>query len=67
MMSEQLMKRRDVEELTGFSRTTIYRLMSEGTFPRPLKTSANSVRWRLSDLQSWMDTLSITSTPGVHQ
>jgi prophage regulatory protein len=60
-MTEQLMKRRHVEEMTGFSRTTIYRLMSEGTFPRPLRTGENSVRWRMSDLQKWMDALADTS------
>ncbi|WP_044043722.1 helix-turn-helix transcriptional regulator [Octadecabacter antarcticus] len=60
-MVEQLLKRRVVEEMTGFSRTTIYRLMAEGRFPRPLRTGENSVRWRMSDLQKWMDALAETS------
>lgn len=60
-MVEQLLKRRHVEEVTGFSRTTIYRLMAEGRFPRPLRTGENSVRWRQSDVQKWMDALSSTS------
>lgn len=63
-MPEQLLKRRDVEQMTCFSRSTIYRQISEGTFPRPLRVSANSVRWRLSDLQKWMDTLPNTSASG---
>jgi prophage regulatory protein len=60
-MDERLLKRRDVEGMTGFSRTTIYRLMSEGAFPRPLRTGENSVRWRASDLQKWMEALNTTS------
>ncbi|WP_339853313.1 helix-turn-helix transcriptional regulator [Roseovarius nubinhibens] len=60
-MNERLLKRREVEEITGFSRTTIYRLMAEGVFPRPLRTGENSVRWRQSDLQKWMNALPNTS------
>lgn len=60
-MKERLLKRREVEEITGFSRTTIYRLMAEGAFPRPLRIGENSVRWRMSDLQKWMEALNTTS------
>ena len=39
-MNEKLLRRRDVEELTGLSRASVYRLISEGEFPRPVRVSA---------------------------
>ena len=46
-MNEKLLRRRDVEELTGLSRASIYRLISEGGFPRPVRVSATGVRWEV--------------------
>jgi prophage regulatory protein len=34
-----------VEEATGESRSTIYKRISEGRFPRPVKLGAKSVGW----------------------
>jgi prophage regulatory protein len=52
---ERLLRRKEVEELTGLSRSGLYRLMEEGRFPRPLKVGRASVRWRLSEVRAWMD------------
>ena len=54
-MNEKLLRRRDVEELTGLSRASIYRLISEGGFPRPVRVSATGVRWRASDIAAWIE------------
>ena len=48
-MREKLLRRREVEEITGLSRASIYRLMDEGKFPRPVRVSATAVRWKASD------------------
>lgn len=45
----------DVLRLTGLSRSTVYRLVREGTFPAPLKLSVQSVAWRADALQAWME------------
>ena len=34
-MEERLLRRREVEKITGMSRSSIYRLMPDGEFPRP--------------------------------
>ena len=52
-----LLRRREVEERYSLSRSTIYAMMSEGRFPRPINVGRRSVRWRLSDLESWLETL----------
>ena len=36
-MHDRLLRRRQVEEITGMSRSSIYRLMQDGEFPRPGK------------------------------
>jgi prophage regulatory protein len=41
--------------ITGLSVPTIYRLMSQGLFPRPLKITSHARAWRLSDINAWID------------
>ncbi len=36
-MDDRYLTRHEVEKLTGYSRTGIYRLMNEGNFPLALK------------------------------
>lgn len=43
--SIQLFRRKLVEQILGISRSTIYRRVNEGTFPRPIHIGANSVGW----------------------
>ena len=42
-----------VEERTGLSRWTIRRAVRDGTFPAPVRLSANSVGWLESELERW--------------
>ena len=48
------MKLRDVIEATKLSRTTIYRRIGQGTFPKPVVITEACVRWRQSDIAAWM-------------
>ncbi|HPD91066.1 MAG: AlpA family transcriptional regulator [Rhodobacter sp.] len=43
-----------VKELTGLSRSTIYSLMSENKFPRPIKITGKAVAWPESVLEQWL-------------
>ena len=49
-MRERLLRRREVEKITGIGRSSIYRLMQEGKFPRPVRIGPAAVRWRASDI-----------------
>lgn len=53
-MEDRLLTRREVEEMTGLSRSTIYRLLRIGQFPPPVRIGSKTVRWRLSDIVRWM-------------
>ena len=38
---------------TSLSQSSIYRLMSAGQFPRPVKLGLSAVGWRVVDLDEW--------------
>ena len=50
-----LLPLREIERRSGLKRRTIYRKMSEGTFPRPAaKVGSRGVRWLESDITAWI-------------
>ena len=53
-MNDRLLRRREVEELTGLSRASIYRLKRDGRFPAPVRVSDTAVRWKASDITIWI-------------
>ena len=61
-MKDRLLRRREVEELTGLSRASIYRLMRDGRFPLPVKVSATAVRWKASDITVWIQSRPIATS-----
>ena len=44
-----------VQELSGLSETTIWRLEKDGQFPRRRRISGNIVAWRSDEIEAWMD------------
>ncbi len=56
-MAEKLYRRKEVEDLTGLSRSSIYKMMSEGNFPRPVQITPKAVAWKKSDLAKWISEL----------
>jgi len=46
---------RQVMQLTGLSRMTIYRLELSGKFPQRRRLSQNSVAWLESDVELWAE------------
>ena len=54
-MSDRILRRKDVELLTGLSRSTIYRHVSAGTFSAPIKLTERLIGWRESAISGWVD------------
>ena len=52
-MARELMRREEVEERFGVSRSWIYCEMRAGRFPEPVKIGKRAVRWRVIDLDQW--------------
>ena len=51
--TEQFLRLPTVRELTGVSTAQLYRLMQDGSFPRPIVLGPNARAWRLSEVQAW--------------
>lgn len=43
----------DVIRLTTLAKATIYRRMSQGTFPKPITLSRTKVAWSARDIAQW--------------
>lgn len=54
-LQEMLLRIGAVSTITGLSVPTIYRMMSQGGFPRPLKITSHARAWKLSDINAWID------------
>ena len=52
---DRLLKRPEVEERTGFSTTTLYRLMKRKAFPVPVRIGPRAVRWRARDVEAYIE------------
>ena len=53
-LSPSLLRRQDVEILTGLSTASIYRLMRAGTFPLPIRIAARAVRWKRAEIDDYV-------------
>jgi len=51
---DRLIRLPEVLSRTGLSRTTIWRKMGNGQFPRSVQVSANIVAWYESDIAAWI-------------
>lgn len=54
--SERIIRSKEVQEITGLSRTTIWRLERAGKFPARVALSSSIVGWRSSDIIQWIAT-----------
>jgi prophage regulatory protein len=50
-----VLRRPQVEQITGLGRSTIYEWMKDGRFPLPIKLGARAVAWRQADILAWLE------------
>ena len=65
-MSIKLIRRPEVEKLTGLSRSSIYALMDRGEFPRPRRIGQRAVAWDEATLERWLATREVANPRDVH-
>jgi prophage regulatory protein len=51
---DRMLRRKEVEQITGRSRSAIYEGMAAGTFPKPVKIGARAVAWPESVIRAWI-------------
>jgi len=49
-----------VVRVTGLSRSTLYRLIADKQFPRPVRLGPRAVAWRRQDVEAWSETRPVT-------
>jgi prophage regulatory protein len=50
-----------VMRVTGLSRSTLYRLIADRQFPRPVRLGPRAVAWRRADVDAWSDARPVTT------
>ena len=66
MNNVKIIKRPEVEAMTGLSRSSIYAKIDKGTFPTAIKLSERSVGWLEHEVQEWLkNRVSATRNGGV--
>lgn len=54
-MAPKILRRREVEALTGRSRTSLYRDIQAGKFPKPIQLGEKSVGWIEAEITAWLE------------
>jgi prophage regulatory protein len=51
---DQILRPREVIKITGLARTTIWRGVKAGPFPRPVRLTSSTIGWCETDLAQWL-------------
>jgi len=50
----KILRLKQVIEMTGLSRSTIYAYISKGLFPKQIALGERAVGWLLDDIEGWL-------------
>lgn len=50
----RLIKLRDVMDITGLGRSTVYKYVASGDFPKPVLLGVRAVAWVEEEVQEWV-------------
>lgn len=53
--SAKVLRNFDLDEMVKISKSTRYRLMKKGEFPKPFLISDQAVGWLSTDIESWIE------------
>ena len=54
VVEKRALKRKEVLGLVSLSSATVYRMMSRGEFPRPVRVGRRAARWRSDEVEEWL-------------
>lgn len=52
-MTDVMLTRKDIEKLYKITKSTLYRWIENGGFPKPVRYNSAVVRWKQSDVTAW--------------
>ncbi|WP_419942855.1 helix-turn-helix transcriptional regulator [Candidatus Palauibacter sp.] len=53
-MPTRILRRPQVLRRIGLGKSTLYRMLDGGTFPRPVKLGLRAVGWREDEIEDWL-------------
>lgn len=56
-MASTVLRLASVLARTGLSRSTLYRIMAAGAFPRSVRLGERAIGWRETDVEKWLASL----------
>jgi len=59
---DRILRIKSVLALTGLTRSTLYRKMEAGTFPKNTRISTRCMGWRESAVSEWLEALKAQET-----
>ncbi|WP_226649016.1 helix-turn-helix transcriptional regulator [Microbulbifer variabilis] len=51
----RILRLREVERYTGYKRSSIYRMIQEGLFPKQRRIGPGAVGWDSREIEAWID------------
>ena len=54
-MGPLLLRTRDVLKLVPVGRSTLWRMVKNSEFPRPIRIGPRAVGWRVYDIEKWIE------------
>lgn len=60
-MATVFLRLQAVIRVTGLSRSTLYRLIADEQFPRPVRLGPRAVAWRHADIEAWGEARPMTT------
>ena len=55
LKASKILRLPQVCEFTGLGRSTIYKKLSDGSFPPPVRLGPRAIGWRTRDIVSWLE------------
>lgn len=53
----------EVSRRIGLARSSIWKMVNEGTFPQPYRLTARAIGWKNVDVDEWLNTRAISDGP----
>lgn len=52
---ERIIRKSELSRMLGLSHPTIWRKVKDGELPAPIRLGKNSIGWKLSEVNAWLD------------
>ena len=55
LLELQLLRREQVQDLTGLKKSTLYNMVTAGHFPAQVRVGVRGSRWKSAEIRAWLE------------